>query len=305
MKEIDCLIIGIGPAGLTAALYAQRYALKTIVVGKSLGQAGDAIWIENFPAIKSISGTEFIQKMMNQVTSLGTELIFDEIKKISKQKNFFIAETNSEKFKAKTVILALGSKQRKLNAEGEKNFLGKGVAYCASCEGAFYKNKIVGVVGGGNSALTAALMLAQHAVKVYLIHRSEFRGEPIWIEKVKKESKIEIHLNSVIEKINGIKKVESISIKENNELKEIKLNGLFIEIGHVPNTELTEMLEINLTEKKLIKVNNEMKTNVKGVFAAGDATNAVELKQIVVSAAQGAIAAFNAFNYLKSEFNEK
>ncbi|MBN2127401.1 MAG: FAD-dependent oxidoreductase [Candidatus Diapherotrites archaeon] len=304
MKETDCLIVGIGPAGLTAALYAQRYALKTIVIGKSLGQAGDAIWIENFPAIKSISGSEFIQKMMEQVTSLGAEIIFDEILEIKKSGKYFTAKTSSEEFKAKSVILAMGSRQKKLEVQGEKELIGKGVAYCASCEGAFYKNKIAGVVGGGNSALTAALMLAQHAEKVYLFHRSEFRAEPVWIEKVKKDSKIEIHLNSVIEKINGKSKVESVLIKENNKSKEIKLDGLFIEVGHIPNTELAEKLGVKLNEKKLIEAGKNMNTNIKGVFAAGDATGASELKQIVVSAGQGAIAAFSVFNYLKSEFNE-
>ncbi|MFH1588836.1 MAG: FAD-dependent oxidoreductase [Candidatus Diapherotrites archaeon] len=302
MDKFDVLIIGMGPAGLTAALYAQRYNLKTLVLGKSFGQTGDAVWIENYPGIKSISGAEFINQLINQVTELGVKIEFEEVTELKKEKNYFIAKTPSSEFIAKTVILAVGKRSKKLGAKGEKELLGKGVSYCTTCEGAFFKGKTTAVVGGGDAALTGALMLAQHSKKVYLIHRKDiFSGEPIWQKKVMEEPKIEILFNSEIQEFNGKEKLESVALIQKGKLKEMKIDGVFIEVGQLPNNELPKQLGIELTQNDLVKVDNEMKTNIKGAFVCGDIIDLFQLKQIIISAATGAIAAHSAFNYLKSE----
>jgi thioredoxin reductase (NADPH) len=276
--------------------------LKTIVLGRSFGQTGDAVWIENYPGIKSITGAEFMNKLINQVTELGAKVEFEEVSELKKEGNMFLAKTASNEFKSKTVILAVGRRSRKLGIKGEKELIGKGVGYCTTCEGAFYKDKITSVIGGGDAALTGALMLAQHARKVFVFNRNHaLTGEPVWIEKVKEEPKIEIIFNSRVEEFKGKEKLESITVKQGNELKEMKMDGCFIEIGQIPNNELPKKLGIELDKDGLVKVDTQMNSNIKGVFVCGDIINLFKLKQIIVSGATGALAAHSAFNYIKSE----
>jgi len=218
---------------------------------------------------------------------------------IKKQDDFFIVNTDQETVKARKVLLAIGKKKRTLNIENEEKYLGKGVHYCATCDGAFYKDKIVGVIGGSDAAVTAALLLSEIAKKVYLIYRgSQLRAEPMWLDSLFKQENVEVVYNSEIKELIGSEKLEKIKLKDDNEMV---LDGIFIEIGHVPNTELLDKLSIKLDDHGEIIVDKAQRTNIEGVFAAGDCTNHTELKQIVTSTSQGAIASYHMFLDLKSE----
>jgi len=295
MKEYDLIIIGAGPAGLTSAIYATRYKLNVLVIGKLLGGlAGEAHQICNFPSYAKISGIELMNKIINQVKELNVEITAEEVYEIKKRKNFEII-TNKSKYFSRAIILAMGSERKKLQLPREKEFTGKGISYCATCDGRFYKDKTVGVVGGGNAALTTALFLAEYAKKVYIIYKQSgfFRADPIWISKVKKNKKISCIFDSVVTSLNGKEKLEEIQI---NRAKKLKIGGLFVEVGNVPNIELAEKLHIKL-EGAYIQADKFQRTNIRGVFAAGDITNN-SLKQIVTACSEGAIAAFSAYEEL-------
>ena len=295
----DLIIIGAGPAGLTAAVYAARYKLNTLVIGKLPGgMAGEAYKICNFPSHKRIDGFELMGNMLKQVKELGVEIKREEVLDLNGKDGNFIIKTNKQEYNAKKIIIAVGSKRKKLELEREKELMGKGIHYCATCDAVFYKNKIAAVVGGSNAALTSALLLSKFAKKVYIIYRKEkfFRAEPSWVEEVKEEKKIVPIFNSVITKLIGEKNLEEIEINKNGEIEKLKVDGVFVEIGSDPNTHIPEKLNIKL-EDKYIKVDKEQRTNVAGVFAAGDITNN-PLKQIVTACAEGAIAADSVYKEL-------
>ncbi len=293
MEEYDVAIIGAGPAGLTAALYSARYMLKTIVIGEIAGsELTEAYEVENFPTYKKISGFEIVNKIADQVRSLGVNILEKRVNNIVKKDQFII----DGKIKAKTIIVAIGRRKRKAGIDGEDKFVGKGVSYCATCDAAFYIGKRVAVVGGGDAALTAALLLSQFASKVYIIYRRDrfFRAEPVWVKKVEENDKIEPIFNSTITKINGNDRVKSIVI---NGEKEIEIDGVFIEVGSVPDTKFIEMLGVK-NEGGYIVVDKEQRTDVSGIYACGDVTNN-SLKQAITAAAEGAIAAASAYNDIK------
>ncbi len=293
----DLIIIGSGPAGLSAAVYAARYLLNTLVIGEiSGGLASEAVEVCNFLTYNKIKGFELAQKMTEHVKSLGVEIKPEKINKISKKKNLFEVKTDATTYQAKKIILAAGTKRRKLNIDKENDFIGKGISYCATCDAAFFKNKIVGVVGGSDAALTGALLLSRFAKKVYIIYRKDklFRAEPAWIKAVNENKKIEPVFNSNISELFGKIKLEGVKLDSN---KELKLDGLFIEIGSDPNTELAQQLGVEL-DNNFIKIDEHQKTNIPGVFAAGDVCNNV-MKQIIVAAAEGAIAAKSVFDEIK------
>jgi len=297
--EYDLVIIGAGPSGLTAAIYAARYKLNTIVIGEQIGgMAAEAEEIHNFPSYKKITGIELIKKMREQVENFGVEIKNSYVNSIKKIDSQFLVKTSSTEYKAKKIILATGTKKRKLGLELEDKFLGKGISYCATCDAAFFKNKIVGVVGGSNSAITAALLLSKFANKVYIIYRKNefFRAEPKLVEEVEKNEKIKPIFNSNVTELIGENKLEGVKLDNGDKLN---LDGLFIEIGSVPNLKLAEELGIELEENH-IKVDKKQRTNIRGVFACGDITNS-PLKQIIVACAQGAIAANSAYEELKGE----
>jgi len=297
--EYDLIIIGAGPAGLTAAIYAARYKLSTLVVGEQIGgMAAEADEICNFPSYKKIIGIELTKKMIEQVENLGVEIknsYADSIKKIDSQ---FLVKTNSTEYKAKKIILATGTEKRKLGLKNEDKFLGKGISYCATCDAAFFKNKVVGVVGGSNSALTAALLLSKFANEIYIIYRKNkfFRAEPKWVEEVERNEKIKSIFNANVIELVGENKLEYVKLDNGEKLN---LDGLFVEIGSIPSVKLAEELGIELEENH-IKVDKKQRTNMEGVFAAGDVTNS-PLKQIIVACAQGAIAANSAYEELRNE----
>jgi len=297
--EYDLVIIGAGPSGLTAAIYAARYKLNTLVIGEQIGGlAAEAEEIHNFPSHKKITGIELIKKMREQVENLGVEIKNSYVNSIKKIDSQFLVKTSSTEYKAKKIILATGTKKRKLGLEQEDKFLGKGISYCATCDAAFFKNKIVGVVGGSNSAITAALLLSKFANKVYIIYRKNkfFRAEPKLVEEIEKNEKIKSIFNSNVTELIGENKLEGVKLDNGDKLN---LDGLFIEIGSVPNLKLAEELGIELEENH-IKVDKKQRTNIRGVFACGDVTNS-PLKQIIVACAQGAIAANSAYEELKGE----
>jgi len=296
----DIIIIGAGAAGLSAAIYTARRGLKTLILSKDLGgQAIRASLIENYPGYFKISGVELMQKFKKQAESYGVKFIFEEVKKIKKERENFWVYTSQNKYVASALILALGLTPRSLGIEGEEKFQGRGVSYCATCDAPLYKGKIVAVVGGGSSALDAALVLTKFAKKVYLIHRrEEFRGEKILEEKVRENSQIELILNNKLNRVEGKRRVERIYLTDNyGEEKELKVDGLFIEIGYKVESDLTRGL-VKLNNKGEIIVDKNGQTSEQGIFAAGDVTDS-EFKQVIISAGEGAKAALSAFAYLQ------
>lgn len=298
----DTIIIGSGPAGVAAAIYAARREMKTIILTKDLGgQLALASTIENYPGFESIDSFELTQKMHNHVKSLGVEIRINEVKKIEKQDDkTFKLFTEKEELTARTIILTMGLAPRRLAIPGEEQYSGKGVSYCSTCDGPFYKKKIVAVVGGGNSALDAAEVLSKIAEKVYLIHRqNEFRGFEALIKKVNETQNIEIILNSQVKEITGNILVEKIKVTNNdsNEERTIDINGIFIEAGRVAHTDLVADL-CDRNEKKEILVNEKCNTKTPGLFAAGDVTQ-VPFKQISIATGQATIAALAAYQYLQ------
>jgi thioredoxin reductase (NADPH) len=295
----DLVVVGGGVAALSSALYAGRYKMSTIMFTDSFGgvtSTAHTIW--NYPGFLEITGMDLISKMVEQINNLNIPIKYEKVMDIKKQDDFFIVNTDQETVKAKKVLLAIGKKKRALNIENEDKFLGKGVHYCATCDGAFYKDKVVGVIGGSDAAVTAALLLSEIAKKVYLIYRgSQLRAEPMWLDSLFKQENVEIVYNSEIKELIGSEKLEKIKLKDDTEMA---LDGIFIEIGHVPNTELLDKLSIQLDDHGEIIVDKAQRTNVEGVFAAGDCTNHTELKQIVTSTSQGAIASYHMFLDIKS-----
>jgi thioredoxin reductase (NADPH) len=295
----DLIIIGAGAAGMSAAIYAARYKLNTLLISKNIGGLTlDSHNIQNYPGFLSISGNDLMNKFKEHVKFYNVPIIEEEVIDI---KNTFIICTKNKEYKARAIILALGRQKRKLNIQGEKEFLGKGVSYCATCDAPFFKDKIIAVVGGSDSAGVEALLLAEYAKKVYIVYRKEkLRAEPLTLEKIEQNKKIEVIYNTNIIEVKGNKFVNRVILdKEYNNSKELKLDGLFIEIGSIPSTTLITRLKVRLNDNGYIIVNEKQETNVSGVFAAGDITTGTTgMKQVITAAAQGAIAATSAYKYL-------
>ncbi len=300
----DVVIVGAGPSGLSAAIYTTRRSLKTLVISKDLGgQAALTNNIENYPGFNLVTGQDLMQKFFEQATKTGTEFNFTEVESLDKQNDIFILKTaKSEEIKARTVILAFGLTPRNLNIPGEKELSGKGVAYCATCDGPLYKGKDVVVVGGGNSALDAAEFMSKIANKVYLVNRNEqFRGEQVLMDKVKNDPKIEIFYSAVSQKIVGENKVEKLIFTQNEAEKEIAVDGIFVEIGHLAKTDWVANL-VELDERKEIKISRDCETKTPGLFASGDITD-ISYKQAVISAGEGSKAALQAYKFLQGANN--
>ena len=290
----DIIIVGAGPAGLTAALYALRANKKVLVFEAKApgGQILNASIVENYPGIKSISGFDFANDLYNQVKTLGAEFKFETVIRIDENNTVYTNNpNNNDTYSAKAIILAVGVENRKLNIPGELEYIGKGVSYCATCDGNFYKGKEAAVVGGGNTALEDAVYLSDIASKVYVIHRrEEFTGEDMYLSELKKKDNVEFILNSNVVKINGKENVESIDIKSNDG-KEITLNisGLFVAVGQAPNNEVFKNL-VNLNAQGYFESEDGLHTNQKGVYIAGDA-RVKSLRQLTTAVSDGSIAA--------------
>lgn len=303
-QQVDLAIIGGGPAGLTAALYAARRTLNTLVITKDIGgQMATTPLVENYPGIDSIDGLQLSLDMQKQAEKYGARVMFSEVKQVEpnqgEEKNEFLITTAGEPVLAKSIVLTFGVTPRKLKVPGEDEYYGKGVSYCATCDAPLYKNKIVAVVGGGNAALEAAEIISRVASKTYLIHRREkFRAEEITLNKVKADPKIEIRTWSEIREVKGEKTVKIIVVEQTQEKRteEISVDGVFVEIGRVVQSDwIRNLAELN--DNGEILANNKGETRTPGLFAAGDVTN-IPQKQIVASAGQGCIAALSAYEYI-------
>lgn len=294
----DLIIIGAGPAGLTAALYALRANKKVLIFeSKSYGgQIINAFKIENYPGLPNISGFDYATALYNQVNELGAEIKYESVINIGEDKTVI---TPKDSYQSKAIIIATGTQNRRLGLEKELDYIGKGISYCATCDGNFYKEKVVAVVGGGNTALTDAIYLSNIASKVYIIHRKDtFNGEDKYLSELKNIDNVEFILNSNVIKLNGQSFIESIDIKDNNDkISKLKISGLFIAIGQVPKSNIFCDL-IEMDELGYIKSKDGIHTNIAGIYVAGD-VRTKKLRQLVTATSDGAIAAITAINEMK------
>ena len=303
MNQYDIIIIGAGPGGLTAGIYASRQGTKNLIIDKDLagGLGREVPEMENYPGFDNISGHELIEKMKAQATKNSELHEMEEVTEIIKTDDEyrFTVKTNKDTYQSKTIILATGSSHRHLEAKGEEEFKGKGVSYCATCDGFFFTGRDIIMVGGGNSALQEALYLNNLGANVTLIHRrDEFRAQK-HLQNMIKEAGINTILNATVEEIKGDMLVESVILKDTKtgELSELPINGVFVSVGYIPHTELAKQLNVNLDESGHIIIDKDQKTNVEYVYAIGDVC--VGLKQWVVACGEGAVAATSAFNDLQ------
>lgn len=292
----DIIVVGAGPAGLTSALYAKRAGKNVLVLEAKTygGQIINSSIVENYPALPKVSGFEFATNLYNQVKELGVEIKFEPVIRIEEDKTVV---TTKDKYQAKAIILATGSTNRKLKLDKEEYFTGKGVSYCATCDGNFYKGKIVAVNGGGNTALEDALYLSNIAAHVYLIHRRDcFKGDNKYVEELKNKDNVEFILNSNVVKLNGEDKLESIDINTNGNIKTISVDGLFIAIGQEPNNDVfANIIEL---ENGYIKSIDGIHTNIDKIYVAGDA-RVKELRQLTTAVSDGACSATKAIKEME------
>jgi thioredoxin reductase (NADPH) len=300
----DIIIVGAGPAGLTAAIYARRASKKTLVLEAATygGQIINTLDIENYPGEEKISGIELAKKLYTQAKNLGAEFEYEKVTRIADNGESKLVKTEESEYEAKAVIIATGTENRKLGLENEEKFTGRGISYCATCDGALFKDKTVAVAGGGSGALYEAQYLSDIVGKLYLIHRrDEFRGEDALVQDLKNRNNVEFILKSNVEALIGDDKLERILVKSaDGEEKELDVDGLFIAVGRMPSNEAFKDL-INTDEAGYVEASEDCKTNVEGVFVAGDnRTKAV--RQIVTATSDGAIAASAAVHYINGGY---
>ena len=310
MENWELIIIGAGPAGLAAGIYGARSGLKTLILeGKMAGgTAADAPLIENYPGFQSINGMELAQKMAAHCRSTGVIIReFESVIGLDLKGEKKIVKTNRAVYEANAVIIASGSHYRELNVPGEKEFRGRGVSYCGICDGPLFKGKRVLVVGGGNSAVMTALYLAGLASEVKIAHRrSEFRAEEALVKDLVAKKNIEILWNTELKKIQGEKLVAKVILfnNQNGETQEIAIDGVFIQVGEDPNSQLAREAGVEVDEGGYIKIDIFQRTNVSGVYAAGDVTNH-PIKQVGAAVGQGITAALEAYGFIKRPYYKK
>lgn len=297
----DCIIIGAGPAGLTAAIYLLRENKKIKIIEKETigGKITSSARVDNYPGFTSISGSELADKLFDQVTKLGGEIDIEEMQSIKDGKIKEVI-TDEGRYETKSIILATGTYFNTLKLENEENFLGNGISFCTVCDGAFYKNKVVAVVGGGNTAIINAIYLSTLAKKVYLIVREDtIRGEKVNIDELLTKENIEIIYNSEVTKYLGDTSIKGIVIKNKDNTKELAVDGIFLAIGQVPETKEVNNL-LNLDKYNYIEAKEDCQTNIAGIFAAGD-VRSKKVRQLTTATNDGTIAALNVINYLNEE----
>ena len=301
MKTYDIIIVGAGPGGLTAGIYAGRQGTSTLILDKNLagGLGREVPAMENYPGFDMISGLELVEKMKSQCMNLVEIHEMEEVEKITKKEDEFLIKTTEEEYIGKTVILATGSSHRHLNIPGEEEFLGKGVSYCATCDGLFFKDKEVVIVGGGNTALQEAVFLDNLGCNVTIIHRrNKLRGQQ-HLQNLVKEKNIKVIYNNTVEEIKGNILVESLILKntETNKISELKTNGIFISVGYNPHNQLAKQLNVKLNESGEIITDKNQKTNIDKIYSCGDISGG--LRQWIVACGEGAIAATSAYQDLQ------
>jgi thioredoxin reductase (NADPH) len=300
----DVAIIGSGPAGYSAGIYSSRYQLKTIIFGKMIGGTiSEAHKVCNYPGIWNLSGMDLSMKMNEHATESGCENKYESITNIEKKEDHFVLTSdNGSTYETKTVILATGTERTKLHIPGEDEFLGKGVSYCATCDANFYKDKVVGVVGGSSAATMAAMLLSDIAKKVYIIYRgNELRGDIVWKNQVLTKENVVVLYSTLVSGLEGNECL--IGAKLNKEYEGsnlLELDGLFIEVGSEPNKDLPSKIGIECDKKGYLLVNQAQRTNIDGIWAAGDCTtNSNGFRQVVTAVSEGAIAANDIYQYLQ------
>ena len=305
-SEFDLLIIGGGPAGLSAGIYGGRSLIKTGIIEKigPGGQMNTTDSIANYPGFPNeVPGYELGSKMTQQAQNFGVQFIQDEISELEKaDDDWLLVKCQGQEYKARTTIIATGASNRKLGVPGENRLRGKGVSYCATCDGAFFRDKIITIVGGGDSALEEAIYLAQFGSKVYIIHRRQgLRANPKHIQQAKSNDRIEFILDTVVESIEGEKKVEELTLKNNvtGEVLNHKTDSIFISIGQIPNTSFVKEF-VTLSSENYIVVDENLMTSIPGVFAAGDVI-VKRHRQVVTAVSDGAVASINAWYYLTDQ----
>jgi thioredoxin reductase (NADPH) len=300
MNLYDVIIIGGGPAGLAAGIYTRRAKLSSLLLEKTIlgGQVAAADIIENYPGIPEITGYELSKRLHEQAEKFGLEIRYAEVTGIRVEGDKKIVLTNDGKYEGKAVIIASGAEPGRLNVKGEKEFIGKGVSYCATCDGPFFTGKEVLVIGGGDSAVTEALFLSKAASRVHIVHRRDkLRAEKINEEKARANRTIDFIWNTVVQEIAGTNVVERVLLKDvkTGQIREFKVDGVFVYVGRKPNT---EFVDLDKAPAGYIKTSNAYETSVKGIFAAGDCTSPL-WKQIVTAIGEGAKAAMSAERYLE------
>lgn len=296
----DVIVVGCGPAGLTAAIYCARANKKVLILEKETigGQMASAPLIENYPGFISISGSELANNMYEQAINLGVELELEEVLEIKQENDLKVVMTDSNKYETKALIISTGSKYRLLGLPNEENLIGNGIHFCVSCDGAFYKNKDVAIIGGGNSAVINACYLSELCKKVYVIQNLEkLTAEEILIDKLKKKTNVEVITNTFVKEIIGEDELEKIVINKNGNEEELIINGMFISIGLIPQSENFKNL-LSINDYGYI-LSNECITEIPGVFVAGDCRDK-KVKQVTVAVSDGTIAAINAIEYLNN-----
>ncbi len=306
----DLIIIGAGPGGMTAAIYAARRKIKFLILSLDIG--GQMNWspkVDNYPGLPDFTGIEVTERFNQHMKSYNIKVKQEEVVDINKKGKILFVKTKKFLYETKTIIITSGKKPRKLNVPGEEIFLGKGVSYCATCDAPLYKNKSVAVIGAGNSGLEAALFLSKYAKKVYLMDiLPKMSGEPYLSDKVLKDKKITFVGKSKIKEIFGKEFVEGLKYEEDGKEYNLKLRGVFIETGLIAKVDFAEIVKKNKWGEIMIfrstKTNEENMTNVPGIFAAGDVTD-IPAKQIIVAAGEGCKAALAAFDYINKFDKEK
>lgn len=304
----DILIIGAGPAGMTAAIYGQRGGKKTIVFDKLSygGQVINTAEVANYPGMPNMSGLDFADKTYNQMKDLGAEMSYEEISEIRDADKSIktVITTSGKEYQCKAIIIATGSSPRPLGVENEDRFRGAGISYCATCDGAFFRDKTVAVCGGGNTALEDAEVLSDIAEKVYLVHRrDEFRADATNVKRVKSKKNVELVLDSVVTTIKGERFIQGIEVenKKTGEKRELKIDGLFVAIGQMPENEIFKDI-VKLNKAGYIESGEDCVTGTDGIFAAGDC-RAKKVRQITTAVSDGAIAALAAIEHInKTEY---
>lgn len=303
MQDWDIVIIGAGPGGLCAGLYGARANRKTVSIEKLMpgGEIVNTEWVEDYPGFEMIGGAELAQKFEQQARKFGLEIVTDNVTEIYSDGRYKIVKGDSDEYRARAVIVATGGNPRRLGVPGEEKLAGKGVSYCALCDGAFFKNEIIAVAGGGDAAVEEAGFLTKFGKKVYVIHRrDQLRAQKIIQDRAFKNKKIEFVWDSVVEKINGDNKVESVTVKnvKTGEVKDLAVGAVFPFIGFVPNSDIFRE-DIKKDENGYIITNEYMETSIKGIWAIGDVRKQL-CKQITNAVGDGTTAAVAADKYLEA-----